>query len=106
MSGMRNTLVAISALLAGGVLSLVGLALSCVLTFFAMFYALCVVCWVTKNDDWMFAMWLGIIVVPAGGIVLSTLCVIAAAEYVERRRKRQSQGFDVVSDSRQPDTPI
>ena len=100
---MRKALVTLSAVLTGGVLSLAGLALCLVVTFFAMFYGLRVVCWLTKNDDWMFLMWFGIILVPAGGILGFVLCAIGVTAYIERRQNRRPQGFEVVSDSSQHD---
>jgi uncharacterized membrane protein len=86
---MRKPLLPLSAVLAGGVLSLAGLAFSFVLTFFAMFYALRVVCWVTKTDAYMFLMWFGIVLVPAIGFIGFALCATCAAAYIDRRRNRQ-----------------
>lgn len=101
---MRKTLLTVSAALTGGVLSLAGMAVSVVVAFFAMYYGLRVVCWVTKNDDYMFLMWFGIVLVPAGGILGFALSAICAIAYVEQRRNRQKpQGFEVVPDSTQRD---
>jgi hypothetical protein len=98
---MRKAHINLSALLAGGFLSLAGLALSLVVAFFAMFYGLRVVCWLTGNDDWMFLMWFGIILVPAGGVLGCFFCFVGVEAFIERRRSRQPQGFDVVPDSTQ-----
>lgn len=100
---MKRGFATFSAVLAGGVLSLAGLALSLVVTFFAMFYGLRVVCWLTGTDDWMSLMWLGIFLVPAGGVLGFALCVTGATAYIQRRRERQRQGFEVVPDAARRD---
>jgi len=100
---MRKALRTLSAVLAGGLLSLAGLGLSFVVAFFAMFYGLRAVCLLTGNDNWMFLMWFSIILVPAGGFLGFALCVIGATAYIERRRARRPVGFDVVADSTQRD---
>ena len=97
---MSKALVNLSAVLAGGILSLAGLALSFAAVFFAMFYGLRLVCWLTKNDDWMFLMWFSIVLVPLGGILIFAVSGMAAVAYADRRRRRKKpQGFEVVPDS-------
>jgi hypothetical protein len=93
---MKRGLTDVSTLLTGGVLSLAGLVISFAVAFFAMFYVLRLVCWLTGNDDWMFLMWFGIILVPAGGILSFALCAIGFTAYIERHRTRQRHGFEVV----------
>ncbi|MEI8195378.1 MAG: hypothetical protein WCI73_05665 [Phycisphaerae bacterium] len=62
------------ALLTGGVnlvLSVVvRLVLSFAAAFFTMFFGLSVVCWVTGNDAYMVLMYLGIVLVPVGGLLI------------------------------------
>ena len=55
----------LSAFLTGGV----RLVLSVAVAFFTMVYGLRFVCWLTGNDDYMLLMWLGIVLVPVGGLL-------------------------------------
>ena len=56
----------LSAFLTGGV----RLVLSVAVAFFTMVYGLRFVCWLTGNDDYMLLMWLGIVLVPVGGLLI------------------------------------
>src|SRR5438067_872782 len=96
---MRKALINLSAVLTGGIVSLAGLALSFVVAFFAMFYGLRVVCLLRKDNDWMFLMWFGIVLVPVGGFLIFALVGVGAVAYIDWRRDRKKpRGSEIATD--------
>ena len=90
---MKRDLIVILAFIAGGI---TGAAIGCLVGFFGLFGICWMISWLTGNQDYMFLMWAGMLVVPmfglmglVGGGTIAALCVKGRIE------RPPPRGFDV-----------